>query len=379
MFGRKKKQRDEQEVEAPEATGPERSEPDPFRDPRADAGPEDYPDPPKRKALFVLKRTVREFGDDGGTDLAAALTYYSVLAIFPALLALLSLVGIFGQAQESVDKIIEILRPLITNPDTLDTISERLTDLSDAGGSGVTLVVGILGALWSASGYVGAFSRAMNRIYEVEEGRPFWRMRPMQVIVTVVTVVLCAVALVILIVSGPVAESVGKAIGVGDNLVTVWNIAKWPALALVVMVVVALLYWATPNVKFTRFRIISVGSFVAILAWLVASVGFAYYVANFSSYNKTYGAIAGVVVGLLWLWITNVALLFGGELDAELERGRQLAIGIASEETLQLPVRDTRGIQKATTRRAEDIDRQREIRLAAAGPGDPADRPFGRR
>jgi membrane protein len=335
--------------------------------------------PPKRTAFFVLKRTFREFGDDGGTDLAAALTYYSVLAIFPGLLALLSLVGIFGQAQESVKKIVEILDPLISSPTTMKNVTDLLNGLVSAQGAGATLVVGILGALWSASGYVGAFSRAMNRIYEVEEGRPFWRMRPMQLFVTVSTVLLCAVALVILIVSGPVAESVGHTIGVGSDLLTVWNVAKWPLLALVVMIVVALLYHATPNVKFTKFRIITGGSFVAILAWLVASVGFAFYVANFSSYNKTYGAIAGVVVGLLWLWITNVALLFGAELDAELERGRELAIGLAAEESLQLPVRDTRGIQKAAARRAKDIAVQRDIRLAAAGHGDPDDRPFGRR
>jgi membrane protein len=340
---------------------------------------EEQPAPPKRKAFFVLKRTFREFGDDGGTDLAAALTYYSVLAIFPGLLALLSLVGIFGQAQESVKKILEILDPLISSKTTMQNVTDLLDGLVSAQGAGTTLVIGILGALWSASGYVGAFSRAMNRIYEVEEGRPFWRMRPMQLFVTVSTVLLSALALVILIVSGPVAESIGNTIGVGSDLLTVWNIAKWPLLAVVVMVVVALLYWATPNVKFTRFRIISVGAFVAILAWLVASVGFAFYVANFSSYNKTYGAIAGVVVGLLWLWITNVALLFGAELDAELERGRELAIGLAAEETLQLPVRDTRGIQKAAARRAKDIAVQRDIRLAAVGHGDPADRPFGRR
>jgi membrane protein len=343
-----------------------------------DATP-DPPAPPKRKALFVLKRTWREFGDDSATDLAAALTYYSVLAIFPGLLALFSLVGIFGQAQESVDKIVDILRPLISSHGTLTTIHHRLSDLVNSGGAGVTLVIGILGALWSASGYVGAFSRAMNRVYEVEEGRPFWRMRPMQVIVTVITVALCAVALVILIVSGPVAASVGKSIGVGDDLVSFWNIAKWPVLAVVVMVIVAVLYHATPNVQFTRIRLITVGSFVAIMVWLAASVGFAFYVTNFGSYNKTYGSIAGVVVGLLWLWITNVALLFGAELDAELERGRELAIGIAAEETLQLPVRDTRGIQKAAARRAKDIAVQKEIRLAAAGPGDPQDRPFGRR
>ena len=213
----------------------------------------------------------------------------------------------------------------------------------------------------------------MNRIYEVEEGRPFWRMRPMQLIVTVISVTLCAVALVILVVSGPVAEAIGKAIGVGDDLVAVWDYAKWPVLALVVMLVVALLYYATPNVKLTRFRLISVGAFVAIVIWLVASVGFAFYVANFSSYNATYGSLAGAIVVLLWLWITNIALLFGAELDAELERGRELQIGIAAEETLQLPVRDTRGIEKATARRSKDVDVQRDIRLAAAGsPGTPA-------
>ena len=378
MFGRKKKDTQVAEPEVAEETGPVRSEPDPFLDPKPNPAPGEYPAPPKRRALFVLKRTYREFGDDGCTDLAAALTYYSVLALFPALLALLSLVGLFGQADESIDKIIEVLAPLVSDPDTLSTVRDRLNDLASAGGAGVTLVIGILGALWSASGYVGAFSRAMNKVYEVEEGRPFWRMRPMQVIVTVTTVLLCALALVILIVSGPVAESIGNVIGVGDNLVTVWNIAKWPVLAAVVMIVVAVLYWATPNVQFTRFRLISVGSFVAILAWLVASVGFALYVTNFGSYNKTYGAIAGVVVGLLWLWITNVALLFGAELDAELERNRQLRIGIAAEEGLQLPARDTRGIQKAVARQAEDIARMRDIRLAASGPGDPADRPFGR-
>jgi membrane protein len=334
---------------------------------------------PRRKAFFVLKRTYREFGDDGGTDMAAALTYYSVLALFPALIAVLSLVGLFGQAQESVDKIMKILDPLVTNPTTLANIHARLDELADVSGAGLGLVVGVVGALWSASGYIGAFGRAMNKVYEVEEGRPFWRLRPMQVLVTIITVLLSVLALVILIVSGPVAGAVGKAIGVGDDLVTVWNIAKWPVLAVVVMVVVALLYHLTPNVKFTRFRLISVGSFVAILAWLVASVGFAFYVANFGSYNKIYGSLAGVIVTLLWMWITNVALLFGAELDAELERGRELQIGVAAEESLQLPVRDTRGIQKAVARQARDLALQRDIRLAAAGPGDPADRPFGRR
>jgi membrane protein len=339
---------------------------------------EDYKPGPKRPAFFVFRRTVREFIDDGGTDLAAALTYYSVLAIFPALIALMALLGVFGQTQESIDAIMEILTPLVTDDTRLTWIENTLTDLASMDGAGLTVILGLVGALWAASGYVGAFSRAMNRIYEVTEGRPFWRMRPMQIFVTVTNVVLCAAALVILIVSGPVAESIGNVIGVGDELVTIWDWAKWPVLALVVMVIVALLYYATPNVDFTRFRVISVGAFVAILVWLVASIGFAFYVAHFGSYNKTYGSIAGVVIALLWLWITNLALLFGAELDAELERGRELQLGIAAEEALQLPVRDTRGIQKAAAREAQDLARMRELRLASTTPGDPADRPFAR-
>ncbi len=366
-----------EESAAESATGePTRSEPDPFRDPPADPDPADYPDLPRHGRLFVLKRTLREFLDDGCTDLAASLTYYSVLAIFPGLLALLSLVGVVGQAQQSVEKILTVLRPLVS-PDFLDQLRGPLEDLAASDAAGLTLIIGLAGALWSASGYVGAFSRAMNRIYEVEEGRPFWRMRPMQLGVTLATVLLSAVALVILIVSGPVAEGVGDAIGLGDDLLLVWNILKWPLLAGVVMAVVALLYYATPNVSFPRFRPISAGAFVAIMIWLAASVGFAFYVANFGSYNKTYGSVAGVVVALLWLWLTNVALLFGAELDAELARSRQLGLGIAAEERLQLPVRDTRNIVKNTGRRAQDLATQRSIRMAA-GSGDPEDRPFGR-
>jgi len=336
------------------------------------------PEIPKRSAFFVLRRTVREFTDDGGTDLAASLTYYSVLAVFPALIALLSLVGLVGQADESVDAIIEVLAPLV-DTELLTQIEKVLDSLASSSAAGVTLLIGVLGALWSASGYVGAFGRAMNRIYEVEEGRPFWKLRPVQLVVTVVSVALVAVALVILVVSGPVAQAIGEAIGIGDDLVTVWGYAKWPVLGLVVIVVVAMLYHATPNVKFPKFRLITVGAFLAILIWLVASVGFAFYVTNFASYNKTYGSLAGAIVFLLWVWITNVALVFGAELDSELERGRELQHGIAAEESLQLPLRDDRGIEKAQKRRAADVAAQREIRVAATGSGDPADRPFGRR
>ena len=209
----------------------------------------------------------------------------------------------------------------------------------------------------------------MNKIYEIEEGRPFWKLRPIMLFLTLIAVTLAAIALLLLIVSGPVAESIGSVIGVGDTAITVWSIAKWPVLALIVVVVVALLYYATPNVKQPKFRWISVGALVAIVIWVIASVGFAFYVGNFSSYNKTYGSLAGVIVTLLFLWITNLALLFGGELDAELERGRQLQAGIAAEEEIQLPARDTRNIKKARKKRDKDVALGRRIRRQATASG----------
>ena len=226
-------------------------------------------------------------------------------------------------------------------------------------------MIGVVGALWSASGYVGAFGRAMNRVYEIDEGRPFWKLRPVMLLVTLVAILLVAVVLVMLIVSGPLASSIGSVIGLGSQAVTVWNIVKWPVIVLFVVLIVAILYYATPNVKQPKFRWLSVGAVVAIVIWILASVAFAFYVATFGSYNKTYGSLAGAVVGLLWLWITNLALLFGAELDSELERGRQLQAGIAAEEELQLPARDTRGIKKARKKEQKDMARGRAIREEA--------------
>ena len=231
----------------------------------------------KRSWFYVLRKTWREFGDDQCTDVAAALTYYSVLSIFPAAIALLSLLGVVGQAQTSVDTVVEVLDPLVSE-DMLGTIEPTLRTIADNQSAGLLLVVGLVGALWTASGYVGAFGRAMNRIYEVAEGRPVWKLRPLQILITLLTILLLAVALVLLAVSGPVAESVGDVLGVGDTAVQVWNIAKWPILALVAVLVVALLYYSTPNVKQPRFRWISVGAAVAIVIGIVASIGFTYYV-----------------------------------------------------------------------------------------------------
>jgi membrane protein len=231
------------------------------------------------------------------------------------------------------------------------------------------LVIGLVGALWSASGYVGAFGRALNSVYEIEEGRPFWKLRPLMLLITLVAVVLAALVLVMLVVSGPLASSIGNAIGIGSTAVTVWSFVKWPVLLVMVMVIVALLYYATPNVKQPKFRWISVGAAFAIVVWVIASVAFAFYVANFSSYSKTYGSLAGVIVTLLWLWITNLALLFGAEVDSELERGRELQAGIPAEEELQLPARDTRNIEKSREKEQKDIDMGRAIREEAERDG----------
>jgi membrane protein len=330
--------------------------------------PDDPTDLSRRSWFYVLRKTIHEFSEDQCTDLAAALTYYAVLAIFPAALALVSLLGVFGQAEKSVKTVVDTLGPLVSQQ-MLGTIEPALRQIADSDAAGTALVLGVLAALWSASGYVGAFARAMNRIYEIDEGRPFWKLRPVMFLLTVVAVLLAAVALLILIVSGPVAESIGNVLGVGDAALTAWKIAKWPVLAFIVILVVGLLYHATPNVQQPKFRWISVGAAVAILIWVLASVGFAFYVANFSNYNKTYGSLAGVIVALLFLWITNLALLFGAELDAELERGRELEAGIAAEEELQLPARDTRNIKKARKKREKDVALGRRIRRQAAANG----------
>ncbi len=335
----------------------EATTPDP-EDPRKPDTPTDIQ---KRTWFYVARKVRREFSDDQCTDLAAALTYYGVLAIFPAVLALSAILGLVGQAETSVQTVLDVMRPLVSEK-TLGTIEPTLLELASSQGAGLVLVLGLLGALWSASGYVGAFGRAMNRIYEIGEGRPFWKLRPIMLAITLVAILLVALVLLMLILSGPVAQSIGDQIGLGDQALQVWDLAKWPVMVAAVMLVVAILYYATPNVQQPKFRWISVGAAVAILIWMLAAAGFAFYVANFASYNKTYGSLAGVVVGLVFLWLTNVALLLGAEIDSELERGRQLQAGIAAESELQLPARDTRNIEKAAKKEADDAARGRRIR-----------------
>lgn len=323
---------------------------------------------------YVLRKTAREFSTDQCTDLAAALTYYSVLALFPAAIALLSLVGLFGQGQQTVDTLLGILRQLGAGT-AVGTLRPALESLGQhTHTAGFAFVLGLLTALWSASGYVGAFGRAMNRMYGVREGRPFWKLRPVLLLVTLAAVLLSAVVALALVMTGPAARAVGNAIGLGNTAVLVWDVAKWPVMLVAVIVIVAILYYATPNVEQPRFRWTSVGAVLAIVVWVLASAGFGFYVANFSSYDKTYGTLAGAVVLLLWLWITNLALLFGAELNAELERGRELQAGLPAERRVQLPPRDTRKIEKAEAKEAEDVERARRLResrgLEADVPGD---------
>jgi membrane protein len=354
--------------------------PHPDSDDKVDS-PTDLPTPSKK---YVLRKTLREFSKDECTDIAAALTYYAVLAMFPAVIALLSLVSLVGQGPSTIRTGLGILKQVGAGS-IARTLQGPLLELSNTPGAGFALVVGLLGALWSASGYVGAFGRAMNRMYEIEEGRPVWKLRPAMLLLTLVLVLLTAVTMVGLVVSGPVAKAIGNVIGLGDAAVTVWGIAKWPVLLVIVILIVGLLYWGTPNIRQPKFRWISLGAAVAIAAWILLSAAFGFYVGNFSSYDKTYGSLAGVIVFLLWLWITNLALLFGAELDAELERGRELVSGIKAEETVQLPPRDTRNIEKAEKKRAEDVAKGRELRLSAGhddnpdhGPDDGAGEPGSR-
>lgn len=239
-------------------------------------------------------------------------------------------------------------------------------------------MIGLGGTLWSASGYVGAFGRAMNRIYEIDEGRPFFKLRPVMLVVTMVAVIMAGLVAVGLVLTGPLARAVGDAIGLGETAVTVRNVVKWPAPAVIAALVVAILYYATPNVRQPKFRWISPGAGVAIVTWILASALFGFYISQFSNCNKTYGSLAGVIIFLLWLWITNLALLFGAELNAEIERGRQLQAGISAEQDIPLPARDTRVIDKTVAEDARDVHEGRALRDSLGASADvSADRPAG--
>jgi membrane protein len=288
----------------------------------------------------TLKRTVHEFREDNLTDWAAALTYYGVLAIFPALLALVSVLGLVGDS--ATQPLIDNLGKVAPGP-AQDIFTSAIKNLQKSqGAAGVAFVVGLAVALWSASGFVAAFMRASNAIYDVEEGRPIWKTLPTRVGTTLVLLLMLALVAIGVTLTGGLARQLGNLIGVGGTAIDVWNIVKWPVILFVVMSMFAFLYWAAPNVKQPKFKLISPGGILAVLLWILASAGFAFYVAEFASYNKTYGALGGVIVFLVWLWISNIAVLLGAEFNAELERGRQIEAGKAADEEPFLEPRDAR-------------------------------------
>jgi membrane protein len=290
--------------------------------------------------LGVLKRSAKGFSEDNLTDRAAALTYYGIQAIFPAMLALVSILGLVGQS--ATQPLIQNLGKVAPGP-AQQIFTHAIQNLQKSqGAAGVLVIVGIGIALWSASGYVGAFMRASNAIYGVSEGRPIWFKRPVQVLVTLVLVLLLAASAIAVVLTGGLATQVGKVLGIGSTAVTIWDIAKWPALLLVVAFMFSILYWTAPNVRMQGFRWITPGGLVAVVLWIIASLAFAFYVANFSHYNKTYGSLGGIIVFLIWLWISNVVVLFGAELNAELERGRQLEAGEPAEDELLVTPRMTK-------------------------------------
>ncbi|MFG2455530.1 YihY/virulence factor BrkB family protein [Streptomyces sp. NPDC048523] len=313
--------------------------------------PDTPTDLPKRSWGAVLKGTLKEFKKDELTDRAAALTYYGILALFPALLALISLLGIVGQSvtQQVLDNI-QKLAPGAAR----DVLTNAVKQMQGNAGIGsVMAIVGLVLAVWSASGYVAAFIRSANAVYDVPEGRPVWKVLPVRVGVTVVLMVLAVVSAVIVVFTGGLAREVGTALGVGDTFLTVWSIAKWPVLVLLVTLMIAILYWATPNARVRGFRWITPGSFLALMIWMVASAAFALYVANFASYNKTYGTFAGVIIFLVWLWITNLAILLGLEFDAEMHRQRAVAGGHPAGKEPYVQPRDTRKWDEEDRRRLD--------------------------
>jgi membrane protein len=309
--------------------------------------PTDAPDQPTelpaRDWLGVLRRTASQFMDDKLTHWAAALTYYSVLSLFPALLAMISILGLFGSS--AIQPMIDNLNAVAPGP-AKEIVTNALRNLqASQGAAGLVFVVGLAGAIWSASGYIGGFMDAANNVWDVPEGRPLWKKIPLRLGLTVLMLVLLSISALAVVFTGPVAEQVGKVIGLGDTFLTVWGIAKWPVLVLLVSFMISLLYWLAPNVRQPGFPWVTPGGLLAVLLWIVVSLAFAFYVANFGSYNKTYGSLGGVIVFLVWLWLTNLVILLGAEFNSEIERGRQIHAGHPPDKEPYLPLRDERAVK----------------------------------
>lgn len=335
----------------PDSRGGDAPGPDPEVERNA---PDQLSEMPKRSWGAVLRRTLKEFKDDELGDRAAGLTYYGVLSLFPGLLVLVSLLGLAGKSV--TQQVLDNLQNFAPGA-ARDVITNAVQQLQGSAGVGSLMaVVGLLVAVWSASGYIAAFIRASNAVYDLPEGRPVWKVMPLRLALTVALMIMACVSALIVVFTGTLAQRAGTALGIGDTAMTVWSIAKWPVLVLLVTTMIALLYWAAPNAKGRGFRWVTPGSLVALVIWLLASGGFALYVANFGSYNKTYGTLAGVIIFLIWLWITNLAILLGLEFDAELSRQRAIDGGHPEEEEPYVEPRDTAKWTEEDRRRLGETD-----------------------
>jgi membrane protein len=324
---------------------------------QADGEPDSPTDLPRRSLVDVLKRARVEFKRDNLTDLAASLTYYGLLSIAPALVVLVAVLGLLGpDATTQVVNQVEGVAPGSSAEFVRTLIAQAQANKK---GAGLGAILGILIALWSASGYVSAFMRAANVVHDIPEGRPIWKKLPVRLGVTLLAVLVSLISAVIVVVSGPVAQQLGDFVGAGDTAVLVWNIVKWPVLLILVSVLLAVLFWASPNAKQGGIKWVSPGGFISVIIWLVVSALFALYVAHFSSYNKTYGSLAGVVIFLVWLWLTNIAILLGAEVNAELDRSRAIAEGVPEDlEPFAVP-RDTRAMDEVDKRAVEEAAQRR--------------------
>jgi membrane protein len=344
----------------------DRSEVDPPRD--DEAGHDSPVQLSRADWRIILTRTVHEYRINQVHDIAAALTFYALLTVFPALLATFALLGILGSAEAVVADALRIVEEL-GGASVVDALREPLDQLLNASHAGLAFATGLIATLWAASGFVGAFGRGMNRIYRVEEGRPFWEMRPVMLTVSAVLVVLGAIAAVGLVVTGPVAAAAARVLNLDEGVAFWWDLAKVPVLAAVGIAIMALLYWAAPNVRRRHLRWFSVGAVAALLAWVVTTILFAVYVFGIGSYVRIYGVLGGVVAFLLWIWLSNLAMLFGAVLDTEVERARQLRAGVPAEEQVQLPLRDDRVIATNRAQRRRDVTASAGMRPDAVTDG----------
>ena len=314
---------------------------------------------------YVLQRTLREYGRDGCSDLAAGLTYFSVLSALPALLALVSVLGLLGAGRAGSKSLIEVV-DTVAPQQVQPILSGLIAQLTSSSAAGIGLAVGIVGAVWSASGYVGAFGRAVNRIYGVREGRTAIVLRSGQLLITVIVLVLAVLVVLSLALSGPLVRSIGDVLGIGDAAFATWGVVKWPLVAVAVVLAVVALYFGTPNLRHQRIRYVAIGAGLAVVVMVIGSLVFGFYVANFASYNRVYGAVGGLLVALLWVWLTNVALVLGAELGSELQRGHELSIGLPAERSIRLEPRGEKASAKVAAKRSTDERVGAAIRTATA-------------